>query len=163
MNERAGTFRTRRMTPADLQAVMQIQRGAFTNPWSEDMVKKELTQDWSTVLLVEEATAQTTSAPLGFVIFWLVHDELHILNVAVTPEHRRRGAGRVAMESALDFGRGHQCRIATLEVRRGNHAAIKLYEVLGFRTVGLRPQYYADDREDAVVMVLDFTAAKAEG
>lgn len=158
MNDRPSTFRTRRMIPADLPAVMQIQRGAFTNPWSEDMVKKELTQDWSTVLLVEEEAAPGPNVLLGFVIFWLVHDELHILNVAVTPEHRRRGAGRVAMEAALAFGRSHQCRIATLEVRRGNSAAIKLYEVLGFRTVGLRPQYYADDREDAVVMVLDFTA-----
>ena len=62
------------------------------------------------------------------------------------------------MDAALAFGRSHQCRIATLEVRRGNAPAIAVYEVLGFRTVGLRPQYYADNKEDAAVMVLDFYA-----
>ncbi|MBX7113421.1 MAG: ribosomal protein S18-alanine N-acetyltransferase [Myxococcaceae bacterium] len=143
------------MVAADLPEVMRIQLKAFSNPWSEDMVKKELTQDWSTVLLIEEQMAGR-SALLGFIIFWLVHDELHILNVAVTPEHRRRGIGRYAMNAALAFGQSHQCRIATLEVRRGNAPAIALYEALGFRTVGLRPQYYADNKEDAAVMVLDF-------
>lgn len=158
MSGQANRFRIRRMLPADLPAVMDIQRGAFTTPWSEDMVRKELTQEWSTVLLVEAEG----NAPLGFVIFWLVHDELHILNVAVKVEQRRQGIGRTAMEAALAFGREHRCRLATLEVRRGNVAAIALYEHLGFRTVGLRPRYYADNQEDAVVMVLDFVPKEQE-
>lgn len=144
----------RQMTRDDLPAVMAIQQVAFTNPWSLDMMSKELTQDWSTVLLIEETGAHE---PLrGFAVFWLVADEMHVLNVAVAGEHRRKGLGRMLLEAALAKGRAHQCRIATLEVRRSNGPAIALYGELGFRAVGMRPAYYTDNREDAVVMIKDF-------
>lgn len=143
------------MVSDDLDAVMQIERVAFTNPWSTEMVRKELTQDWSTVLLVEESLPGNRTALLGFAIFWLVHDELHILNVATDPTQRRRGVGRVAIEGALAAARAHQCRVASLEVRRSNVAAIGLYQSLGFKPVGMRPNYYVDDREDAVIMARD--------
>jgi [ribosomal protein S18]-alanine N-acetyltransferase len=139
------------MTLDDLPSVMELERVAFSNPWSTDMVRRELTQDWSMVLVIEEEAG----ALLGFVIFWLVHDEVHILNVAIDPVQRRRGLGRQVMLAALSHGRSHKCRLATLEVRRSNVAATRLYESLGFRAVGLRPNYYADNHEDAVVMILD--------
>jgi ribosomal-protein-alanine N-acetyltransferase len=142
------------MTIADLPAVMEIENHAFTNPWSRDMVKKELTQDWSTVLLTETWTPAGWVVR-GFAIFWLVHDELHVLNVATHREHRRKGLGRLLMDAVIAFGRDHKCRIATLEVRRSNSAALGLYQALGFRTIGLRPNYYQDDHEDAVVMIMD--------
>jgi ribosomal-protein-alanine N-acetyltransferase len=142
------------MTPDDLSQVMAIEQVAFTNPWTLEMVKKELTQDWSTILLAEEPGPQGWQV-LGFSIFWLVADEIHVLNVATAVAHRRRGIGRAVMEATLDYGRVHRCRIASLEVRRGNDAAIGLYKALGFKAVGMRPNYYTDDREDAVVMVLD--------
>jgi ribosomal-protein-alanine N-acetyltransferase len=142
------------MTLADLPAVMEIENQAFTNPWSVDMVKQELTQDWSTVLVIETRGPEGW-AIRGFAIFWLVHDEIHVLNVATHPDHRRRGLGRRVMDAVVAFGRDHKCRIATLEVRRSNAAALGLYQSLGFRTVGLRPNYYQDDHEDAVVMVMD--------
>lgn len=142
------------MTLADLPSVMEIENQAFSNPWSVDMVKKELTQDWSTVLLVEASTAAGWTVR-GFAIFWLVHDEIHVLNVATHREHRRLGLGRLVMDAVIAFGRDHKCRIATLEVRRGNAAALGLYQSLGFRTVALRPNYYQDDHEDAVVMIMD--------
>lgn len=146
--------RLRAMTLADLPAVMAIEDQAFTNPWTTEMVKKELSQDWSTVLLVECPTPEGW-ALRGFAIFWLVHDELHVLNVAVDRAHRRQGLGRVVMDGALAAGRAHRCRLATLEVRRSNTAAQALYQSLGFRTVGMRPAYYQDDQEDAVVMLMD--------
>jgi ribosomal-protein-alanine N-acetyltransferase len=92
---------------------------------------------------------------LGFSIFWVVHDELHILNVATALEHRRRGVGRAALEATLEHGRRHRCTLATLEVRKSNVAALELYKSLRFRPVGVRPNYYADEGEDAIVMVLD--------
>jgi [ribosomal protein S18]-alanine N-acetyltransferase len=146
--------RLRKMTLADLPAVMAIEHQAFTNPWSTEMVKKELTQDWSTVLILEE------SGPSGwqlraFAIFWLVADEVHVLNVATDGAVRRRGFGRQVMEAVLAAGRAQKCILATLEVRRSNEAAINLYTSLGFRAVGMRPSYYQDNREDAVIMILD--------
>jgi ribosomal-protein-alanine N-acetyltransferase len=118
------------------------------------MVRNELDHEWSTVLLAEEVGAQGTELR-GFAIFWIVADELHILNVAIELASRRGGLGRWLMEAVLAIGRERRCRIANLEVRRGNTAAIALYEGLGFRAVGMRPAYYQDDREDAVVMILD--------
>jgi ribosomal-protein-alanine N-acetyltransferase len=142
------------MTSDDLTQVMAIEQVAFSNPWTLEMVKKELTQDWSTILLAEEPGAAGMEI-LGFSIFWLVADEIHVLNVATAERHRRRGIGRAVIEATLDYGRAHRCRIASLEVRRGNQAAIGLYKALGFKAVGMRPNYYTDDREDAVVMVRD--------
>jgi ribosomal-protein-alanine N-acetyltransferase len=142
------------MTLSDLPAVMAIEHQAFSNPWSTEMVKKELTQDWSTVLIVEEPT------PAGwqlraFAIFWLVADEVHVLNVATDQAVQRRGFGRQVMSAVLETGKAQKCRMATLEVRRSNLAALALYTSLGFRAVGMRPSYYQDNREDAVIMILD--------
>ena len=94
---------------------------------------------------------------LGISIFWLVHDELHLLNIATDPEYRQKGVARALLDASLDRGRANKCRIATLEVRRGNGPALALYKGHGFRPVGLRPNYYTDDREDAVVMIMDFS------
>ncbi len=154
MRQLAPVVRTRRMTAADLPGVMEIEKEAFSNPWSLDMVKKELTQEWSNVLLLEEST------PWGwelraFAIFWIVADEVHVLNVATHVASRRKGYGKQIMDEVITVGRARQCRIGTLEVRRSNVAAIALYDRLGFRTVGLRPRYYNDNQEDAVVMIMD--------
>ncbi|MBL8917009.1 MAG: ribosomal protein S18-alanine N-acetyltransferase [Archangium sp.] len=154
MRQLAPTFRIRKMTIGDLPAVMAIEHQAFSNPWTTEMVKKELTQDWSTVLL-GEAITPSGWVIRAFAIFWLVADEVHVLNVATDGAVRRQGFGRQVMEAVLETGRAHKCRIATLEVRRSNEAAQKLYGSLGFKPVGMRPAYYQDDREDAVIMILD--------
>ncbi|MGV3619578.1 MAG: ribosomal protein S18-alanine N-acetyltransferase [Archangium sp.] len=154
MRQLAEQQRIRRMTLADLPAVMEIEHQAFTNPWSTEMVKKELTQEWSTILLIEESSASGWQIR-AFSIFWLVTDEVHILNVATDGAVRRRGFGRQIMEASLAVGRAQKCVKAILEVRRSNDAAQSLYRSLGFRMVGMRPAYYQDNREDAVVMILD--------
>ena len=145
----------RTMVADDLPAVLEIERVSFAHPWSAELVRRELTHDWSTILLVEEPLASGERQLLGFAIFWIVHDEVHVLNVATDPVHRRRGVARVAMEATLERGRRKRCALATLEVRRSNEAALHLYKSLGFRPVGIRPNYYVDEGEDAIVMVLD--------
>ena len=154
MRQLAPQSRIRKMALADLPAVMAIEHQAFSNPWSEQMVRSELTQEWSTVLLVEEATPSGWQLR-AFAIFWLVADEVHVLNVATDGAVRRRGFGRQVMDAVLATGKAQKCRLATLEVRRSNLAAQALYASLGFRPVGMRPAYYKDDREDAVIMILD--------
>jgi ribosomal-protein-alanine N-acetyltransferase len=154
MVEEEPAFKIRTMTKEDLPQVIALQQVAFKNPWSPELLKRELDHDWSTILLVE-GLLDGTPALLGFAIFWLVHDELHILNVATDPRARRRGVARIAMEASLAKAREKKCALATLEVRRTNEPALELYKSLGFRAVGIRPNYYADEHEDAVVMVMD--------
>ncbi|QSQ15165.1 ribosomal protein S18-alanine N-acetyltransferase [Myxococcus landrumensis] len=149
-------FSIRRMTLDDLTAVMALEQAAFKNPWSAELLKRELEHEWSTILLVEEPRESVPPLLLGLAIFWIVHDEVHVLNVATAPQHRRRGVARAVMEEVLERGKGRRCCLATLEVRKSNEPAIQLYRSFGFRPVGIRPNYYADEREDAVVMVLDF-------
>ena len=148
-------FIIRPMTPDDMPEVMEIERVAFSNPWSPELLRRELTHDWSTILLAEEEVAPGLRRLLGFAIFWVVHDELHILNVATDPPQRRRGVARAVMNATLERGRQRRCTLATLEVRRSNEAALALYRDMGFRAVGVRPNYYVDEGEDAIVMILD--------
>lgn len=145
-------LRMRRMVAADLPPVMEVEKRAFKSPWSEDLIRRELTHEWSTILLAEEPGEKRV---LGFVIFWVVHDEIHILNVAVDPAYRRKGIARALLDEMFRRAREAGLALATLEVRISNDPAIRLYEGLGFRRVGIRKGYYVDEDEDAVVMVLD--------
>jgi len=133
-----------------LDQVLDLEARAFEHPWSPELVARELEQDHSLIVVVS-----TEERVAGFVIAWLVVDELHILNVAVDPAFRRRGLARLILGELLD--RAERCgfSLATLEVRVSNEAAIRLYECLGFRTVGLRRRYYADG-EDALIMQRTF-------
>lgn len=144
-------WQLRHMEHADLEAVETLQRRAFAYPWSAALLRAELDHTWSTVLLAESIGGRQREI-MGVVVFWIVHDELHILNVASSPDFQRRGVARTLITEALDRARARECRIATLEVRRSNLPAIALYEGFGFRTVGVRPRYYAQEGEDALVM-----------
>jgi [ribosomal protein S18]-alanine N-acetyltransferase len=153
--QETASFEVRPMTAADLPRVLEIEQVAFRNPWSAELLRRELGHDWSTILVAEEPGPRGQMTLVGFVIFWIVHDELHVLNVATAPEHRNRGVARLVLETTLDQGRRKRCTLATLEVRRSNAAALGLYRDFGFRPVGIRPNYYVDEGEDAIVMVLD--------
>lgn len=148
-------FTLRQMTEEDVPAVMALEQEAFKNPWSTELLRRELSHDWSTILLVEEPLERGGVELVGLCIFWIVHDEVHVLNVATAVRHRRRGIARVVIAESLARGRKRGCTLATLEVRRSNEAAIGLYKSFGFRPVGVRPNYYTEEREDAIVMVLD--------
>jgi len=145
-----GAFVFRRATLDDVERVMEIEREGFLHPWSRELVERELAHAWSQLLLAEEGP----DGPIvGYIVFWLVHDEVHVLNVASALATRRRGVGRALMEAAEEEGRRRGARISTLEVRRSNVPAITLYLAIGYRQVGVRPNYYAEEREDAIVMV----------
>ena len=149
----------RRVALEDLERVMEIERDGFTHPWSMDLLRREMVHDWSTIL-VATATRRgpaglTSEVIAGFIVYWLVHDELHVLNIATAVEERRRGVGRALMDEAAARARKAGAVLATLEVRRSNATALALYRDLGYRQVGVRPNYYADEGEDAIVMVMD--------
>jgi ribosomal-protein-alanine N-acetyltransferase len=150
----------RRMRPDDLDEVMVIEKAAFRHPWSAELFRRELEHDWSTILVALEPLAPLalpgkppSERVAGFIIFWLVHDEVHILNVAVAPEFRRRGIARTLMMEAEKRAHAANAALMTLEVRRSNQGALDLYREFDYRAVGVRPNYYVDEGEDAIVMV----------
>jgi ribosomal-protein-alanine N-acetyltransferase len=89
---------------------------------------------------------------VGFGGMWVVVDEAHITNIAVLEKHRRQGIGRAILHTLLSTAKEERCRAATLEVRVGNIQARRLYESFGFAPVGIRPKYYSDTNEDALIM-----------
>src|SRR5437870_1656772 len=129
----------RRMTPADLEEVMMIERAAFRHPWSPELFRRELEHDWSTILVAVEpltsASGRGSERIIGFLIYWLVHDEVHILNVAVAPEQRRKGVARLLMAETERKAHEASAALMTLEVRRSNQAALELYREFEYRAV----------------------------
>lgn len=146
--------RIRRMRPDDVEPVVEVEKDGFAHPWSAELLRRELYHDWSVSLVATEERDGVEDV-IGFIVFWLVHDEVHVLNIAIAAKARRRGIARVLMDEAAARGRERHARVCTLEVRRSNVPAITLYRSLGYRQVGIRPNYYVDEGEDAIVMVMD--------
>ncbi len=143
----------RRARPDDIDRIVDIEKDGFLHPWSRELIERELGHSWSRILLACEEDGAGEGSVVGYIVFWIVHDEVHVLNVATALESRRRGVGRALMDAAEDEGRSRGARLATLEVRRSNSGAIALYRTIGYREVGIRPNYYAEEHEDAIVMV----------
>jgi ribosomal-protein-alanine N-acetyltransferase len=142
------------MRLGDLEAVTEIEQVAFRSPWSAQVFLEEMSRDWAHVDVVRDPSDQRAVA---FGNYWLVADEVHLLNIATHPEERRKGHAARLLAHIIALGRTRGCRLVTLEVRRSNAAAQRLYRRFGFRPVGVRPNYYAEDQEDAIVMLLDLT------
>ena len=136
-------------TPADLDAVLAIEQASFTNPWTREMYVAELeNRGVSYCFIIRDGVGEV----IGFCSFWRVLDELHINNLAVTPALRGRGAGSALLDHVLRQGRELGARRATLEVRRSNDPARRLYERFGFAPAGVRRSYYTNPPEDALVL-----------
>lgn len=147
------------MSQEDLDAVLEIEKLGQPSPWTRKIFEDELVREWARLDVIRLASSTGDVRVAAFSNYWLVHDEVHLLNVGTHPEFRRRGLARALVQHLIDFGRRHECRYVTLEVRRSNAGAISLYEGQGFAQVGVRPGYYAEDREDALVMLLHLEGA----
>ena len=154
--ERQRRFEIVPMKAGDLDEIMDIERVSFRAPWSRQVFVEEFDRDWAYVDVLKER--KVDALVLAFVNYWLVRDEVHVLNVATRPEARKQGHGSRLLEHVIAFANRHKCRYVTLEVRRSNAGAIRLYRKYGFRPVGVRPNYYVEDNEDAIVMLLELTA-----
>ncbi|MGE5358379.1 MAG: ribosomal protein S18-alanine N-acetyltransferase [Bacteroidales bacterium] len=139
-----------RLTPdADVEPIVQIERASFSTPWTADMFRWELRN--SEVSSTWVARADDGSV-MAFCCVWVVLDELHINNIAVAPEFRRSGTAAGLLEHVMSDAVQQGATRATLEVRRSNRAALKLYERLGFSEGGVRPNYYTNPAEDALIL-----------
>jgi len=132
----------------DLDAVHAIERASFSTPWPPHAYRSELEANRLASYLVVRA-ADTIVAFGGL---WLMVDEAHITTFAVHPAWRRRRIGERLILALLDLAIERHATDATLEVRLSNLPARRLYEKYGFRPVGVRPGYYSDDQEDALIM-----------
>ena len=146
-----------RMTGADLDEVMMIEQAAFQVPWSRQTFLTELSAPPFSCLCVARPSGQRTVA--GYVCCWVIYEEVHLLNLAVHPEHRRLGIGEALLRFAMARGAAQGATKAILEVRGSNTAAHRLYERCGFRVTAFRPNYYSRPREDAVIMSSALCAA----
>lgn len=145
-------WRVEPLEEGDLDEVLEIERASFTNPWSRQMFVWEMENAGVSYAYVLRTPEWRVA---GFCTVWIVLDEVHINNIAVRPECRGHGAGRVLLLQVLSEGVALGAAKATLEVRRSNVSALKLYEGLGFRVHGTRRNYYTSPVEDALVLWLD--------
>ena len=163
-----------RMAEVDVPALAAIERASTqASGWDEEQLRGEMGRSWAHVWVrrpVSTSASDTSGAngasngmarPVAFLATWLVQDELHVLNVATDPAHRRHGHARALLDHALRFAASRGVRLLLLEVRRSNAAAIGLYRRFGFTAIGVRARYYPDD-EDAVEMVLRIDPSTGE-
>ncbi len=141
----------RPMQVADLATVQMIERASFVTPWPSQAYRQELETNRLAMYLV--AILGDTIVAYGGI--WLMVDEAHITTFAVHPAYRRRRIGERLLLALLDLARDRAAREATLEVRLSNLPARRLYEKYGFRPVGIRPRYFSDNNEDALIMTTE--------
>lgn len=139
-----------RMTVADLDEVLEIERLSFHTPWSRRSFLYELLEN-QRALYITARHAETGSI-LGYIGMWVIFDEGHITNLAVRPEYRRHGIGAFLLDNLAALAKERGVSRLTLEVRQSNIGAQLLYTKHGFTSSGIRRRYYRDNNEDALIM-----------
>jgi ribosomal-protein-alanine N-acetyltransferase len=144
------------MKEEDVSPVAALDDAAFgthgpsdTQEAREKNLHEELKRTWARLRVVRDVGGRV----VGYVLFWHVTDEIHLLNVAVDPRARRQRVGRTLVEAVIEYARANQAAKVLLEVRASNAPAIALYENLGFVRFNVRARYYPDG-EDGVEMML---------
>jgi len=133
----------------NLDEVVALEADAFSNPWSRDTLERDLRNtDVVRVYVLRDPDGQL----LGFCGCWFVYDELHINTLAVASPFRRRGHATRLLRFVLSEAAAAGIARATLEVRRSNDAALRLYDRFGFQVRGVRPDYYTEPVEDALIL-----------
>lgn len=141
-------YNLRFMQVDDLPKVIELENLCFTVPWSHQSFYAELTQNMFARYLVIEMDNKIIS----YGGMWIIVDEAHVTNVAVHPDYRGRKLGELMMRQLMELARGLHAVRMTLEVRPSNDVARALYYKLGFIDTGVRPGYYSDNNEDAIIM-----------
>lgn len=139
------------MDKSHLAQVGEIERACFSHPWSMDLLEQELYNDMISLVVAEGEDGTV----LGYGEVRAVLDEGTLEKIAVAPAFRRQGVAEEILKAYLRLGQAHLAFL-TLEVRESNTPAIKLYEKLGFQTVGRRKNYYREEHEDALLMTITF-------
>ena len=140
----------RLMTPGDLDAVWELEKRCFPTPWSREMLERHALYNPSTRYYV----AELQWGIVGYIGIYLAADEGHIVTLAVSERHRRRKIGSQLLIAALMAAREGGAKTVVLEYRVSNRVAERMYAKFGFEPIAVRPNYYRDTGEDAIMMVL---------
>jgi ribosomal-protein-alanine N-acetyltransferase len=127
---------------------LAVEVASFPFPWPREAFVQELENAWSTIEVLTDPDGRV----VAFVVYWIIDDELHLLDIAVHPDYRRAGVGRHLMDRIESVGRENGLTYLTLEVRVSNRIAIGFYEKLGYLRIHRRKGYYVDAGEDGWVM-----------
>ncbi len=149
------------MTDADLDEVAVVEREAYEFPWTRGNFEDSLRNGYFGVCM-----RHVTGMLIGYCVLMPVVDEMHLLNLCVSPRAQRTGAGLALLREAVRIARGKGLAGILLEVRPSNLRAVRLYERFGFVTIGRRKNYYPArhrGREDALVMRFTFAKEDAHG
>jgi [ribosomal protein S18]-alanine N-acetyltransferase len=139
----------RSATTGDLDDIRRVEAAAFISPWRREFFEAELQLPGRVTLVAVDGTGEMA----GYVFAMFIFDEMHINKIAVSASFRRRGIARSLMKRCLEFARGHDIHLISLEVRKSNDGAQAFYRRLEFTETFIRPRYYPDG-EAAVVMSL---------
>ncbi|UVI33558.1 ribosomal protein S18-alanine N-acetyltransferase [Paenibacillus spongiae] len=146
------------MTLTDIPQIVAIEQEAFTGPWTAEAFVNELTNNHFARYMVMVHDDEV----IGYGGMWTIMDEAHITNIAIRYDYRGQGLGKRLLtelqQTAVFFGASRM----TLEVRVSNEIAQRLYRKLGFEPAGVRPGYYTDNQEDALIMWAELDSARTE-
>jgi [ribosomal protein S18]-alanine N-acetyltransferase len=142
----------RTMISKDLESVLSIEKASFPAPWTRNMFQQELDLSFSRHFIISKVDAQGNSQLIGYIIFWIVHDETQLQRIAVKSNLRGQGIGSLLIREMIRICALEGVAKGTLEVRSSNETALLLYRKFGFFVDGVRKGYYTDTREDALIM-----------
>lgn len=146
----------RRMQAMDIPQVQALDMLSFSLPWPESAFQYEVNENAASRCWVAEVKSPGEVGSIAAIlVLWLIIDEAHIGTLAVHPQYRRKGIAETLLRLGLTEASREGARAAYLEVRSGNQGAIALYKKLDFIPVTVRPRYYHDNNEDAVLMNLE--------
>ena len=145
--DRTAVVGLRDLNPDDLPRIVEIERASYSTPWRRSTFEGLLRRTDTDLL-----GATLDGHVVGYAITWTILDQAELGNVAVDPEARKRGIGRMLVRGALRRAVARGARECYLEVRQSNATAQRIYRAMGFLPVGVRRRYYAEPIEDAVVM-----------
>lgn len=150
-------FYVRNIIKNDVKKISLIEEAIFSDPWNEPIFKAYLEDNFYFLALAGMCNGEIAAYSFCRIIL----DELHLDNIAVENSYRRRGLGNIMIWILLKIASVHEIKYMHLEVRKSNIAAISLYEKYGFKKVGIRPHYYSDNNEDALLMTKELSTNRS--
>ena len=153
-------WRISTVNPDDLKPILAIEELSFQSPWGRISFEGELACRDALNYVVKSSGSDRQEQIIAYAFLRRIDDELHILKIAVTPARREEGIATWILKRCFSIGVQHGADSVHLEVRPSNIPAVALYEKLGFKVIGRRPNYYTDSREDALMMVKNLKEEK---